>query len=331
MQHIDPVPPPIKLALQGGGAHGAFTWGALKRLLQVPGLKIEAISGTSSGAMNAAAFAQGWARGGADGARESLDAFWLALSRHNAVPDWWAAAGRLTSGYWPTPGMARPMSINPLASLVASFFDIDALRHGPIRLHVAATRVRDGAPAIFDNAQLSHDALLASACLPQWFPTVVIDGEAYWDGGFAGNPVLEPLLTDSCDDLLCILLQPLNDTGLPEQASDIIERSAQMAFAAAFRRELRDLALACQRTRSQLWPHRSERGLKCLRLHMITPPDTLTVRDGHSAADTRFHRLQALRELGSSAAESWLATHQQALGNHGSFSLDSWLAGVHAD
>jgi NTE family protein len=296
-------------------------------LLQVPGIVIEAISATSSGAMNAAALAQGWARGGAQGARESLEAFWLALSRHNAVPDWWAAAGRLGTGYWPSAGMSRPMSINPLASLVVGFFDMDLLRQGPIQLFVAATRVSDGAPVTFDNAHLSHDALLASACLPQWFPTVVIDGEAYWDGGFAGNPVLEPLLTASCDDLICILLQPLNDSTPPEQATEIIERSAQMAFAAAFKRELRDLSLACQRTRSQIWPHRSERGLKCLRLHMITPTDTLTGRGGHSAADTRLHRLQALRELGAQATETWLAEHPAALGERGSFSLDTWLGG----
>lgn len=318
---------PIKLALQGGGAHGAFTWGVLDRLLQLPGLTIEAISGTSSGAMNAAALAQGWARGGAAGARESLDAFWQTLSRHNMVPDWWAAASRLASGYWPSATMSRPMAVNPLAPLVEAFFDIALLRQGPIHLHVAATRVRDGAPVVFDRAHLSHDALLASACLPQWFPAVVIDGEAYWDGGFAGNPVLEPLLTESCDDLLCVLLQPLNDPHVPEKASEIVERSAQMAFAGAFRRELRDVALAYQRTRAQLWPHRSERGLKCLRMHMITPEAALSESNGHSAADTRLHQLQALRDLGTQAGDTWLAAHAGALGDHGSFSPDRWLAG----
>lgn len=327
MQRNNSTPIPIKLALQGGGAHGAFTWGVLDRLLTLPGLDIQAISGTSSGAMNAAALAQGWARGGAEGARASLDAFWQSLSRHNMVPDWWAAASRLASGYWPSPSMSRPMPLNPLAPLVEDFFDIALLRNGPIHLHVAATRVRDGAPALFDGERLSHDALLASACLPQWFPTVFIDGEAYWDGGFAGNPVLEPLLTESCDDLLCVLLQPLNDTSMPEKASEIIERSAQMAFAGAFRRELRDVALAYQRTRAQLWPHRSERGLKCLRLHMITPDGTLSESNGHSAADTRQHRLQELRALGTQAADTWLANHASALGDHASFSADRWLAG----
>lgn len=318
---------PIKLALQGGGAHGAFTWGVLDRLLEVPGLQIESISATSSGAMNAMALAQGWQHGAAAGARASLDAFWLALARQNAVAGWWsAAAGMLDPGLWSkVPGI--PLASNPLRALVEEFFDIAALRAGPIRLQLAATRVRDGALTLFDNARLSHDALLASACLPQWFAAVEIDGDAYWDGGFAGNPALEPLLGAGGDDLLCVLLQPLNGASVPRAARDIAELAAQLSFSSAFRRELRDLALTRRRIGNHLVPSAEVRRLRRLRMHVITPAEALTVRDGYSAADTRLRQLQALRALGRDAAERWCAQHGGELGHRESFALSAWLDG----
>lgn len=318
---------PIKLALQGGGAHGAFTWGVLDRLLELPELKIESISATSSGAMNAAALAQGWQRDGAAGAKTSLEAFWLALARQNATTEWWvAAAGMLDPGLWSKVPRA-PLTTNPLRSLVEESFDIEAMRAGPIRLQLAATRVRDGALTLFDNAHLSHDAVLASACLPQWFAAVEIDGEAYWDGGFAGNPALEPLLTAGSDDLLCVLLQPFDGTSVPRTARDIAELSAQLSFSAAFRRELRDLALTRRRIGTHLVPSSEVRRLRRLRMHVITPKDALTVRDGYSAADTRLRQLQALRELGREAAEEWCVRHRGDVGHRESFGLGDWLAG----
>jgi NTE family protein len=321
------APIPVKLAMQGGGAHGAFTWGVLDRLLEIPGFAIEAISATSSGAMNAAAVAQGWHRGGAAGAREALEAFWQAVARHNAVANWWAAAaGMFEHGhYWPQ--VARPpLPFNPMRALIEEFFDLDALAAGPIQLHLAATRVRDGALALFTNQHLTHDMLLASACLPQWFPAVEIAGDAYWDGGFAGNPALEPLLTTGCDDLLCVLLQPLEPTAVPRLSHDIAELSAQLSFSAAFKRELRDLALARKRIGHRFWPGAEDRRLRRLRMHVITPTDTLTQREGHSAVNTQIHRLLALRDLGRGAAEGWCGLHLKDLGYRESFSLSEWAA-----
>jgi NTE family protein len=318
---------PIKLALQGGGAHGAFTWGVLDRLLELPDLEIESISATSSGAMNAAALAQGWQRGGATGAKAALENFWQALARQNAVAEWWvAAANTLDPGLWSKVPRV-PLATNPLRGLVEESFDIEALRAGPIRLQLAATRVRDGALKLFDNAHLSHDALLASACLPQWFAAVEIDGESYWDGGFAGNPVLEPLLTTGGDDLLCVLLQPFDASEVPHTARDIAELSAQLSFSAAFRRELRDLALTRRRIGTHLVPSSDVRRLRRLRMHVITPKDALTVRDGYSAADTRLRQLQGLRELGREAAEEWCVGHRADLGHRESFGLGDWLDG----
>lgn len=316
---------PLKLALQGGGAHGAFTWGVLDRLLEVPGLVIESLSATSSGAMNAAALAQGWQRDGANGARETLEAFWVTLAQHNAVANWWAnAAGWFDQARFWSPAQTAPLSFNPMRALVEEFFEIEPLRRGPVRLHLAATRVRDGALVVFDNASLSHDALLASACLPQFFPAVEINGEAYWDGGFAGNPALEPLLMEGGDDLLCVLVQPLQQNQLPETAQDIAELSAQMSFSAAFKRELRDLALTRKRLGRRLWPQPFEQRLHHLRTHMITPGERLTLRGGHSAINTGITQLMALRELGREAATSWCMAHLRELGQHASFSLSNW-------
>lgn len=317
----------VKLALQGGGAHGAFTWGVLDRLLELPGLVVEAISGTSSGAMNAAALAQGWAHGGAAGARASLDAFWQTLAGRNAVTDWWNAQSRLFGDALPWPPMpAGNGGVHPLRPLVMEFFDDDVLRHGPVALHVAATCMRDGALAIFSGDRLSREALLASASLPPWFPPTEIDGEAYWDGGFAGNPALEPLLATGSDDLLCILLQPLQRRTMPRNAREALMLSAEFSFGAAFARELRDLAAARRLAAHHLWPSAVERKLRDLRLHVIAPDEGLAAL-GHSAADTRTNQLQALRDLGREVAGRWLVLHEAELGRQGTFPLDADMPG----
>jgi len=295
---------PVSLALQGGGAHGAFTWGVLERLSEEPGFRVAAISATSSGAMNACAFAQGWARGGAAGAREALAAFWEAVSCHNAVADFWLAAAR----NWRLDAFllnASPLQINPLRGLVESAFDMNLLRRSPLRLHIPATRVRDGALTVFDNAALSHDALLASACLPQWFPTVEIDGEAYWDGGYAGNPALEPLLQpDGPRDILAVLLQP-EQRSVPQSARDIAERINQLSFGSVFLRELRSLSCA---DRPSVWArlHGALRPQSRFRLQRIHPAEEFTASDGNAASDTRLGHLQELRGHGRTAAEAWL-------------------------
>jgi NTE family protein len=311
----------IKLALQGGGAHGAFTWGVLDRLLQVPGLRISAVSGTSSGAMNAAALAQGWQHDGAQGARDALAQFWEAVARHNAMADWWAAGARAWSDTaWFKPNLS-PLSFNAMRPLVEGFFDVQALRRSPVALHVAATRVRDGALVIFQGERLSHDALLASSCLPQWFPAVEIDGEAYWDGGFAGNPALEPLLAEPGDTLLCVLVQPLQLGQVPRQSSDILDVSAQLAFGTAFRRELRDLATACRRASHRFLLSARERELRRLQLRIIAPTDGLGAL-GHTATDTRLHQLHALHERGYAAADTWWQHDGKSLGGAGTGAAD---------
>ena len=202
----------LNLALQGGGAHGAFTWGVLDRLLEQEGLVIEGISGTSAGAMNAAVLAQGYCSGGPDGARSALDHFWRRIGEIGWISplkggplDWIArawgiepspsyfafdAATRLLSPY-----QFNPLNWNPLRKLLAEQLDFDLLaRACSVQLFISATNVRSGKNRVFDHTELSVDVLLASACLPFLFQAVEIDGEAYWDGGYMGNPAIYPLI-----------------------------------------------------------------------------------------------------------------------------------------
>ena len=219
----------VDLALQGGGAHGAFTWGVLDRLLEEPWLEIDGISGTSAGAMNAAVMACGYAREGRPGARQALEGFWRKVSEAARFSPLQRGPVDIMLGRWTldnSPGflmmdmMARMVSPydvpalggNPLASILNDSLDFTALRNGPIKVFVTATSVRTGRARIFRNADLGVEALLASACLPQLFQAVEIDGEAYWDGGFAGNPTLVPLVTElDSDDTILIPINQLNN------------------------------------------------------------------------------------------------------------------------
>ncbi len=225
-----PAPLTASLALQGGGAHGAFTWGVLDRLLEEAWLAFEGISATSSGAMNALALAQGWLDGGRDGARAALAALWERVAQETSALRWMFAgpvggtAESLLLGLsqFLTPQEINPLGINPLEGITAALFDFERLRAAaPFRLFLAATRVRDGSLVLFGNDRLGREALLASACLPQFFPPVVIDGEHYWDGGYAGNPALEPLIYDCRSaDLIAVLVQPLARAAAAQRARD---------------------------------------------------------------------------------------------------------------
>ena len=204
----DASAPALSLALQGGGAHGAYTWGVLDRLLE-DGWRLDGISGTSAGAMNAVALAQGWTHGGADGARESLSTFWDAVA--DSTPFELNLLQSLNSagdGGMPGPmnmmmSLTRlfspyefnPFELNPLRDVVRAQFDFERIRQDcRLKLFIAATHVTSGKVRLFRTGELSEDALLASACLPTLHHAVEIDGEAYWDGGFTANPAIYPLM-----------------------------------------------------------------------------------------------------------------------------------------
>ncbi|BCP54225.1 hypothetical protein K32_28420 [Kaistia sp. 32K] len=264
-------PRQIDLALQGGGAHGAFTWGVLDRLLEEPWLKIEAVSGTSAGAMNAVVMTSGWTLGGADGARAALHDFWERVAKAGTMSPLQRSPLDKIMGNWSLDGspafltmdlMARmfspydlnPMGYNPLTDILAESVDFDRLAKAPIKIFVTATNVRTGRGRIFRNKEITPDVLLASACLPTMFQAVEIDGDPYWDGGYVGNPTITPLIRESdALDTILVQINPRERPGTPRTASEILNRLNEISFNAALMKELRMIAL-CARWRRRRHP-----------------------------------------------------------------------------
>ena len=254
----------IDLALQGGGSHGAFTWGVLDRLLEEPWLRIAGISGTSAGAMNAAVLADGWAQGEADGARAALERFWRRVSRAAAFSPLQRSPVDRLMGRWtldPSPGYVfmdlisrvlspyalNPLDFNPLRSILSESVDCDRLTHAPIKLFITATSVRTGRGRIFRNDEINADVLLASACLPTMFRAVEIDGEPYWDGGFTGNPTITPLIRETeAHDSILVQINPRERSETPRTAQDILNRLNEISFNSPLMKELRMIALLRQ-------------------------------------------------------------------------------------
>lgn len=322
----------INLALQGGGALGAITWGVLDRLLEEPDISFEGVSGASAGAMNAVALAHGWAEGGAAGAQRALAAFWTAIGEASYAVQL-PFTPNLPAGFAHSPatfllGLTRffspqeinPFDINPLRAIVKQQFDFERLRRAsPVRLFVAATHVRRGSLRVFTERELTAEHLLASACLPTLHHAVVIDGEDYWDGGYTGNPPVYPLVYDcEASDLLIVMLLPRERTGTPSSVEGIRARLTEIHFNAAFLREMRGLALARERARGGWWPFGLERRLRALRFHVIDSEDFLRKLDGAKALNTSLAFLRELRDEGRARADAWLAAHRASLGRRSS-------------
>jgi NTE family protein len=350
---MDPQPRParrINLALQGGGAHGAFTWGVLDRLLEEPDLAIVGVSGASAGAMNAVVLAHGLA-GGREGARSALGAFWAQIAQgasNNAfaLTPFDRATGLAGLGLSPgllwLEGLSRlaspydlnPSGHNPLAEVLARSVDFDALRRDPpVKLFIAATNVRSGKLRVFGPDEVSLEAVLASACLPQLFHAVEIDGEPYWDGGYTSNPPMLPLLerTD-CDDVLIVQIDPIRIDQVPTTPCGIRDRVQGLGFNAGFMREMHTIAkltrhpdldergdgvsavnslvAGSRRLASdarQLWRQR-------LHVHMIEAEEEMARLGAASKMDADEASLGRLFELGRARAESFLAEHKGDIG-----------------
>jgi len=311
----------LNLALQGGGAHGAFTWGVLDRLLEEPWFCIEGISGTSAGAMNAVMLAEGWRKGEADGARAQLEAFWTQLM----LPAEVGSAGlggsmtRLLHSLSPhvSPYDLNPFDINPLRDTLQQLVDFDALGQDcPFKLYIAATEVEAGRLRLFRESELRVEHLLASACLPNLHRAVEIDGRYYWDGGFAGNPVLYPLVMEGRKrDLLMVLLQPLEKVGVPTTSQAIADRMAELGFLTTFMREMRTIVLMQQRMRRRPWLLGAmERRFRSLRFHLIGPDDTLASLHRSTKLDTSREFLYQLRDRGRERATRFIGLHRAKLG-----------------
>jgi NTE family protein len=327
----DGTKPSLSLALQGGGAHGAYTWGVLDRLLEA-GIRIEGISGTSAGAMNAVALAHGWTAGGADGARAALAEFWQAVG--DSVPFHLELLNSLNASAdsaLPTPmnvmmGFMRlfspyqlnPFELNPLRDVVRAQFDFERLRRAcPLKLFIAATAVRTGKVRLFHTAELSEAALLASACLPTLHHAVEIDGEHYWDGGFTANPAIYPLLYEcTTPDILMVLLNPLQLDDAPRSAEDISARSVELGFSTTFLREMRMIAHARRHiaeTTGWMPLGRLERKLVGQRFHLIEARE-LAEAGSASKLNAASGFLTELHTLGRARAAEWLRTRYRHVG-----------------
>ncbi|MBS98117.1 MAG: esterase [Oceanospirillaceae bacterium] len=322
----------LNLALQGGGAHGAFTWGVLDRLLEEPWFRVEAVSGTSAGAMNALMLAEGWRKGGASGARAQLEQFWREVTQPASL-----SAGLLSESagvLWQSltshisPYDLNPFDINPLRGLLEQMVDFNGLnRDSPFRIYIAATDVLSGRLKLFTDDQLQVDHLLASACLPSLNQAIEIDGHYYWDGGFAGNPVLYPLLMESKKlDLLMILLQPLQRDTLPKSSQAIADRVAELGFQTTFMREMRAVVLMQQRLKRRPWLLGGlERRFRRLRFHMVGPDETLASLHRSSKLDTRGDFLLALRDRGRAQASVFIEKSGDKLGLRTSCALKHYF------
>ena len=335
-------PVPIDLGLQGGGAHGAFTWGVLDRLLEEPWLSFEGISGTSAGAMNAAVMTSGHVHGGADGARAALETFWKSVSEAARFSPIQRGPFAMLSGKWTlenspmylatemmtrmfSPYELNPMGVHPLRGILAETVDFACLADAPIKLFITATNVRTGAGRVFRNAEMSPDVLLASGCLPTLFQAVEIDGEHYWDGGYVGNPTITPLVREcSSSDTILVKINPIERPGVPKTARDILNRLNEVSFNSPLLKELRMIALLRKAADTG-----SVEGNKWarMRIHRIAT-DRVTELDSSSKLITEWEFLCALRDEGRRTTQLFLEAHGDDLGKRSTLDLDAYLESV---
>lgn len=327
----------IHLALQGGGAHGAFTWGVLDYLLEDGRLKIEAISGTSAGALNVAALANGYAMGDIDAARKNLYDLWHGMSVYGAfspynysgVNPFAALWSQSLSIFFPIFGYASPYQNNPynihfLNRLVDEVIDFQALKklRKKIRLFISATNVCNNRLRIFTNEELTPQVLLATSCLPRIHQAVEIDGEYYWDGGYMGNPVLEPLVTDpGASDILVVQVNPIHINRLPTTTLEIIERIEAVSFNSSLSREIRMMALI----RSMVDDGSMEVKLgKRKNMHLLEAEAQMANYNSVTKYDCSWEFLTRLFSLGRYTAANWLEQHYESIGKKSSINLEDW-------
>ena len=320
----------INLALQGGGAHGAFTWGVLDALLEDGRLGFSGISGTSAGAMNAVVLAHGLLSGGNDGARQALTRFWQAIIQQAALatlPFGYSSSHMLLQwSRFMSPQQINPMAADPLRDILQDQIDFEHLcRACPLQLFVAATNANTGKLRLFENHELSAQALLASACLPTIHRAVEIDGEFYWDGGYSANPAVFPLYTNCPErDILLVLLNPLQHLKTPKSAEDIRTRSLDLAFNAAFLREMQMLTLLREQSAFTFFPSgRIERRVKKLHFHLINAEDLLPTLALETKLVPSRSLVEMLFEQGRTRTQEWLTSHFEAIDNRSTLDLQA--------
>ena len=330
----------INLALQGGGAHGAFTWGVLAALLESDEIAIDGVSGTSAGAMNAAVLMSGYMRGGEKAACAALEAFWREVSEAAAYSPFRRSPLDMLMGNWSldasplyiaydmasrvvSPSLVNPLEFNPLEPIIRRHVDFELLRScTDLRLFVAATNVRTGKVKVFPHTEMDVPELLASACIPMMFTPVNIDGEAYWDGGFAGNPPLFPLFYEtSTADTVIVQINPIERAEVPYTAREVVNRVNEITFNASLLKEMRAVRfvqrlIEAGRLSADEYMH--------VRLHRISS-DALRPMSASSKMNAEWRFLKHLFTIGHDAASRWLETHFEYIGVCETIDLDAEL------
>ena len=332
-------PKMIEVALQGGGAHGAFTWGVLDRLLEDDRILIEGICGTSAGAMNAVVVADGLDCGGKEGAQKALRNFWSGVSKAGEFSPFKRTLldqllGRWTLEYSPgyiifdalsrllSPYQTNPLNINPLRDLISTLVDFDHVRHSEgIKVFVVATNVRTGKQKVFHRQEMTVDMVMASACLPLAFQAVEIDGEAYWDGGYMGNPSLFPLV-EGCQsrDIVIVQINPIFREEVPRSAADILNRINCITFNSALIKEVRAIALLKKLIEVEKL---EDQQYKDALFHRINADSELTPLGVSSKLNTEWAFLEHLHDVGYRTTSAWLDKNFDDLGKRSTLDIDS--------
>ena len=334
-------PKPISLALQGGGAHGAFEWGVIDRLLEDGRVEIKAVTGASAGAMNGVILAAGLLEGGAAAARAKLETFWRGVNQAAGggvfgdksmwpaavTPDWLKATpGWRLAETWATslsPYEFNPLNLNPLHDVLEAQVNFAQLRaHSPVALYVSATAVRSGESRVFRTAELTSRHLMASSCLPHLFQAVTIGEEAYWDGGYLANPALWPLFYDPTPpDILIVNLNPFVRKTTPKTPAEIVDRLNEITFNSSLMAELRAVAFVQKLIRDDMLTDKAKALYRNMLIHCIDADRWLDDLTMESKFDTDWTFLTGLRDRGRKAADAWLAKDLSDVGVRSSVDL----------
>lgn len=327
----------ISVALQGGGSHGAFTWGVMHRLMSEPRLYIDGISGTSAGAMNAVVFADGFLKGKRQGAIDGLAEFWHRVSRMSPIPRMFPRGIPGVSEGWAVdndpsfmlldfmtrmmaPRQFNPLKLDPLGDLLRELVDFEQLRaHPEVKLFVTASNVRTCKSRIFRTHEITPATLMASACLPLLFEAVEVDGEFYWDGGYLGNPAIYPLIHE-CDssDVVLVQINPLNRPDVPVTSRDILNRINEMTFNASLVREMHGFATISQLVESGAL---NDDRYVAVRFHEISAEAELADMGALSKMNTDPAFLEHLHQMGYEAADRWVSENFERIGWESTFDI----------
>ncbi|MEM9098551.1 MAG: patatin-like phospholipase family protein [Pseudomonadota bacterium] len=334
----------VNIALQGGGAHGAFTWGVLDKLFEDDRIWIEAISGTSAGAMNAVVAAHGMFEGGAEGARAHLHQFWKATSDASRLSPIHRSIWAQLVGSWSldtspsylffdmmqqvvSPYDMNPLDFNPLRDLVEDLVDFDKVRRcGDMGIYISATNVETGRVRVFERDEITLDAVMASACLPELFKAVEIDGQPYWDGGYMGNPPLFPFFHGSpSNDIVIVQINPVLREGTPKSAQDIRNRASEITFNSALLHELRAIDFVRRLiTNGKI----EEDEYQWMHIHMIEARKKMRPLEASSKLNAEWKFLLHLFEIGRDAADRWLKANYDAIGEKSTVNIRKMFDGV---